>query len=494
MPRLRIAIGQIWQEQNTFSPVKTSLCDFEQFGLYYGDDIIDKFSEANELGGFITTLKKEKNIEIIPTVRAWSWPKGNVESGTYNHLKGELLSHIRNARPLDGILMSFHGAMVSDSQLDVEGDILESIKDEAGQDVPIVISCDLHANITSKMFEYTEYIEGYHTCPHIDLYRTGEKAARVLLKIIKEGIALDRGFVKLPMITPARTHDSKRGPFKKLFDLIKEIENENGITGASLFPVQPWLDVPELGWSTIVYSEKDKIDAQSVAKRIAGYAWDAKEEFFIDELSPEEAIEEAEKMKKGLMVVSDSDATTAGAPGDNTVILQALLKSNIDFPALVCFIDPEIVEKAIKSGIRQNIRGMIGGKMDNIFCHPAKIEGIVKNIVDGKFTIDGHVGKNFFDMGKMAIIKTGNISILVAEKNGPFYEQTVYKNAGIDPLDFRMIVVKSPVGFRYAFEDIAEKIVIVKHPGLSSSDLGLFDFKNIPRPLYPLDKISDIEI
>ena len=491
MSGFRIAIGQIWQEQNTFSPVKTSLSDFEQFGLYYGDDILDKFSEANELGGFITTLKKEKNIEIIPAVRAWSWPKGNVEPGTYDHLKGELLSHIRKARPLDGVLMSFHGAMVSDSQLDVEGDILESIKKEAGMDTMVAISCDLHANITARMLKFSDYIEGYHTCPHIDLYRTGEKAARVLLDLIKHKTMLDRGFVKLPLITPARAHDSKRGPFKRLFDLIKEVENTAGVKGASLFPVQPWLDVPELGWSTIVYSEKDKIDAQSLAQKIAGYAWEAKEEFFLDELSPEEAIEEAEKMKKGLMVVSDSDATTAGAPGDNTVILEALLKSNIDFPALVCFIDPEIVKISIKSGIGQKISGMIGGKMDNIFSHPVKIEGTVKNIIDGKFTIDGHVGKNFFDMGKMAIIETGNISILVSEKNGPFYEQTVYKNAGLDPLDFRMLVVKSPVGFRYAFENIAEKIAMVQHPGLSSSDLKLFDYKNVAGPLYPMEEIEE---
>ncbi|MCK5568048.1 MAG: MlrC C-terminal domain-containing protein, partial [Actinomycetia bacterium] len=262
----------------------------------------------------------------------------------------------------------------------------------------------------------------------------------------------------------------------------------------SLFTVQPWLDVPELGWSTIVYSEKDKIDPQSLAKKIARYAWDTKEEFFLDELSPEKAIEEAEKMKKGLMVVSDSNATTAGAPGDNTVILEALLKNNIDFPVLLCFIDPEIVEKSINSGIGNKVSGMIGGKMDNIFSHPVKIEGTVKNIIDGKFTIDGHVGKNFFDMGKMAIIETGNISILVSEKNGPFFEQTVYKNAGLDPLDFRMLVVKSPVGFRYAFENIAERIVMVQHPGLSSSDLKLFKFNNISRPLYPLDEISDPEI
>lgn len=491
MPDFKIAIGQIWQEQNTFSPVKTNLDDFKQFGLYCGEEIISKFSEINELGGFIKTLRQEKNIEIIPTIRAWSWPKGNVEPDTYKYLKSELLSYIKKNLPLDGVLVSFHGAMVSDSHLDVEGDILESIKKEIGVGIPVVISCDLHANITARMLKFTDYIEGYHTCPHIDLFRTGQKAAEILLEILKKKIIPDRGFLKLPLITPARAHDSGTGPFKKLFDKIKEIESTEGVKGTSIFPVQPWLDVPELGWSVVVYSEKEKIDPQPLAEEIAGYAWQLKEEFFLDELSPEEAIEEAKKMKRGLMVVSDSDATTAGSPGDNTIILEAMLKSAIDFPVLMCFIDPEIVQKSIDSGIGNKIRGVIGGKMDNIYCSPVNIEGTIKNIVDGKFSIDGHVGKNFFDMGQMSIIEIGNINILVSEKNGPFYEETVYKNAGLNPLDFRMLVVKSPVGFRYAFKNIADRIAMVQHAGFSSSDLGLFKFRNISGPLYPFDKTID---
>jgi microcystin degradation protein MlrC len=176
------------------------------------------------------------------------------------------------------------------------------------------------------------------------------------------------------------------------------------------------------------------------------------------------------------------------------VILEALLNSKIDFPALLCFIDPDIVKKSIEVGIGNEISGLIGGKMDNIFCCPMEIKGIVKNITDGRFEINGHVGKNYFDMGKMAVIQTGNINILAAEKNGPFFEKTVYETAGLDPLEYRMLVVKSPVGFRYAFEDIADKISMVMHPGLSSSDLSIFNFQKAPRPLYPLDEIDDLHI
>lgn len=490
MKNLRIAIGQVWQEQNTFSPVKTVIDDFKQLGWHSGEEIIEKFSKVNEIGGFLTAAEQEKNINIIPTLRALSWPRGNVKAETYGYLKEQLVSLIKGSKPLDGILISFHGSMVADNEFDVEGDILETIHNEISDTVPIAVSCDLHANITKKMLNHTVFIEGYHTCPHIDLFRTGRVAAETFFKVLNKKVKLYTGFNKLPMITPARRHDSKKGPFKKLFDLIGQVQKQREVLGASLFLVQPWLDVPELGWSVLVYTDSDEKSAQMYADQISEMAWKLKEDFFIKEKTPEQALREAIKMKKGLMVISDSDATTAGAPGDSTVLLKEILKQEIKFPVLLSFIDGETVLKAIDAGIGKTTSFEIGGKMDNLYCSPLKIDAEVKNITDGKFEINGHIGKNLFDMGKVAVLGLGSIDIMVSEKSGPIYEQTVYRNAGLDPKDYRVVIVKSPVGFRYAYESIADRIILVEHPGLSSSNLDLFEFKNIPRPIFPLDDFS----
>jgi len=488
---MRIAIGQFWQEQNTFSPIKTDISDFKQSGLYFGNEIIKRFSESNELGGFINATKEEKDIELIPTIRAWAWPKGNITGDTYKKIKNYLIDFLKKSLPLDGILLSFHGSMVAEDTYDTEGDILETIHKELNRDTPVAISLDLHGNITNKMIENTIFIEGYHTCPHIDLFRTGYKTAKVFFKTLKDRLNLNVGFVKIPMITPARLHDSNKGPFKELFNYVNKIEKESDVIGVSLFPVQPWLDVPELGWSALVYTNSTQIVAEDYANKIANLAWKLRDKFFVDEVSPDTAIKEARKMKEGLMVISDSDATTAGAPGDSTCILEEMLRQDIKFPALLSVIDKEVVKKAVSIGIGKTITCNIGGKMDNMYSKPVKITANIKNITDGKFVIDGHVGKNYFDIGKTIILKTGSINILVCEKNGPFYEQTVYKNAGLDPEDFRVVVVKSPVGFRNAYEPVADKIVLVDHTGFSSSNLNLFDFKNIPHPLFPFDKIKD---
>jgi microcystin degradation protein MlrC len=505
----RIAIGQIWQEQNTFCPIKTTISDFKQNGLFYGKEIIEKFKGINELGGFIEAAKdyRKAEIELVPISRVWAWPKGNVTKSSYKKIKDDFLRSLKKSLPLDGILLSLHGSMVSDTAFDVEGDILESIHTELQQNIPIACSLDLHANITERMLENTIFMEAYHTCPHVDLLRTGHKAAEVFIGFICGELNLSRGFVKIPMITPARLHNTKYGPLKRIFDYLSDIEKRTGVISASFFPVQPWLDVPELGWSVLVYSRPDsknsnddnrdnkqylgKNDPQEFAEEIADIAWKLRKDFFVEETLPSVAIKEAAKMKSGLMVISDSDSTASGGTGDNICILEELIKQNIEFPALLTIVDKETVKEAKAKGIGGIITCSIGGKMDKIFSKSLKITATVKNITEEKFVIDGHIGKNYVDMGMVAILEAGSITMLVSEKAGPVYEQNVYKSVGLNPSDFRVVVVKSPVGFRDAYEPIADKIVLADCPGLSSSNLKLFDYKNIPHPIFPFDKIKD---
>jgi microcystin degradation protein MlrC len=492
MDKIRIAIGQVWQEQNTFSPLKTFLSNFKDNGLYYGGKIIEKLTGINEIGGFIGAAdeEKESNIELIPTIRAFAWPSGNITGNTFIKIKNSLINLLKKSRPLDGILLSFHGSMVAENVPDTEGDLLESISKEF-KGIPVAISLDLHANITEKMLKNATYIEGYHTCPHKDLFSTGYKAGKILILLLKNKLNIKAGYVKLPMITPARLHNTGSGPFKKLFDFVHKIEEMPDVIGASLFPVQPWLDVPELGWSVIVYADSNEEKAQNYAEEIADMAWSLRNEFFIKETPPSEALKEADNMKDGLMVISDSDSTTSGGTGDNICILAEMLRQKIKFPALLTLVDKEVVKKAIDAGKGKKLVIKIGGKMDRVYSQSVTANVEVVRITESKFVIDGHVGKNYIDMGRAVILKTGSISILVTEKIGPVYEQNVYKNAGLDPKDFRVVVVKSPVGFRDAYEPIAKRIVLADCPGLSSSNLKRFTYNNISRPLFPFDEIDN---
>ncbi|MCL4378602.1 MAG: M81 family metallopeptidase [Actinobacteria bacterium] len=508
----RIAIGQVWQEQNTFCPIKTNIADFEQNGLFFGKEIIDKFTGINELGGFIKAADEFEgyDIELLPTIRAWAWPKGNVTKSAYKKIKSELINSLKKSLPLDGILLALHGAMVAEDIFDAEGDILETIHSEISKKLPIAVSLDLHANITEKMLANTIFIEGYHTCPHMDLFKTGHKTAQVFFNILDGKLNLKKGFVKIPMITPARMHNTNYGPFRKIFDYLEKIENKKDVVSASLFAVQPWLDVPELGWSVIVYvnlnpdsnseNSKYKINnigyeqnrkAQEFAEEITDLVWQMRKEFFIKETLPEIAIRKASKMDRGLMVISDSDSTLSGGTGDNTCILSELINQNVKFPAILTIVDVEVVHKAIKIGSGNTITCKIGGKMDRIFSKSLNITANIKKIIDGKFLIDGHIGKNYVNVGKVAVLEVGSVIILVSEKMGPVFELNVYKSAGFNPVDFRVVVVKSPVGFRDAYEPIANEIILADCPGLSSSNLNNFNFRNITHPFFPFDELNN---
>ncbi len=328
---MKIAIGQVSQETNTFSPVRTNLEDFERYGLYFGSTIVERFASVNELGGFISTLTKEKDIGIVPLLRAFAWPSGEVTKDTVNFLREKLLLNFQKALPVEGVLLSLHGAMVSEDIDDVEGELLSTVRDCVGKEVPIVSTLDLHANITNLMVKSSDVLIGYHTCPHIELFETGVKATEIMLSIISGQINPSMRYQKIPMITPADKHNTNSGPLKELSSCIKEIESLPEVISASLFPVQPWIDVPELGWSVIVATDSDPEYAQRLANEIARTAWHSKNKFFVKKLTPNEAIRKALAINGGPVVISDSsDSTNSGAPGDSTSLLKEMLDQKID--------------------------------------------------------------------------------------------------------------------------------------------------------------------
>ena len=489
MKQLRVAVAQIWQEQNSFSPLATRLSDFERTGLCYGQRVIEEYGATGEIAGFLRAAKREGNVKILPVMRAWAWPGGILEKGAYRELKSRLRDGLRNAAPFDGVLLSLHGAMTADGTEDVEGDLLETIVRDGLGDVPPAVTLDMHANLTGRMVRNASYIEAYHTCPHVDLARTGEKAARTLFSMLRTGRRAVPGWVKLPMITPANLHDTRNGPLKTLMDHLKECERARGTLGISLFPVQPWLDVPELGWSVIAYTDSDPDAACGYAEALAARAWSLRRRFSPRLSSGERIVRETEAMAGGTMVVSDSDSTTSGATGDNTCMLRALLRRRIAFRALCTVVDAQVVRAASRAGAGSRMTCRLGGKADTRFCRPVDITATVQGFSDGRFTVHGHLGELLVDVGKCAVLRSGTIDILVTERIGPVYEQNVFRQAGLKPRDYRLVVVKSPVGFRKAYEKMAARIRIADCPGAASANLLGYSYRRITRPLFPLDDI-----
>jgi microcystin degradation protein MlrC len=477
------------QESNTFCPIRTSLKDFEDQGLCYGGEVLDRYGEKNELGGFVAAARSEKDVELVPTLRAWAWAGGIVEQSAFDYLKDELLKRVKDAGSIDGVLLALHGSMVTDQLDDPEGELLDALRRQLGE-TPVVATFDLHANMTAVKVESLTALVGYHTSPHTDLFETGRKAATILFSTIREKVRPRIAWRKIPMITPAESHNTMRGPFKDLMDMVGGIERREGIVSASLFAVQPWLDVQELGWSCVVVTNDDQEKGEELAESLAQSAWKARRSFLVKATPVARAIEETSMITGGPVVFCDSaDSTNSGSPGDSTVVLKALLEADVDYAALIPIRDPEIVRRVTERDIGKTLTLKVGGKLGRKFYEPIEITGIVRKLGGGVLTTKSEMVKDTEDnIGKAVVLEVGKIQILLTENRYLGHDPELFRFMGLEPKDAKIVVVKSPVGFRASYEPFAKAIFILDTPGASPSNLKMLEFRRARRPLFPLDE------
>lgn len=491
---MRIAVGQLWQETNTFNPLATTRSDFETFGIDRGPALIEKMATTNEPGGFIQSLRQwPEKPEIVGLVRLPAWPSGRATRATFLWLRDTLVEEFKRALPLDGVLLALHGAMVAEDFPDVEGEVLEAVRQVIGP-IPLVATLDLHANVTAKMVQNADALVIFHTAPHIDVYETGERGAKVLRRILIDGVKPTMAFVKIPMVVPAERANTQ-DPTSVSFGFrqkLEHLETQSNILAAGLTTVQPWLDIPDLGSSVVVVSAGDESLARQHCVALANELWQRRRDYLPELVSVADGVRRAHETREGLVVLSDSaDATTSGAPGDSTWVLQELLKYDWPRPALVTMVAPEVVARAAEMGVGKELTTSLGGVRDHRFSIPLDITATVARLFDAKFVLSGHLAKNLqIDMGPSAVLRVGNIHIVVTSRSGPHFAPELFQAAGIDPFAASVLIAKSPCGFRAAYAPRASKIFVVKAPGCAPSDFWNYEYLQIPRPLWPWDELE----
>ena len=341
---MRIGIGQLWQETNTFNPLPTTREDFDQFGVLRGQQIVEQLYDTNELGGFIQSLRDwPEQPEIVGLVRLPAWPSGLATAATFDWMRDEMLAAIRRAGPLDGLLLALHGSMAAAEHPDVEGDILSAVREVVGREMPIVVTLDLHANVTDRMASEADALVLFHTAPHVDVFETGQRGAALLRKLMVDGARPVTAMQKIPCVLPAERANTEigHGLSWELKQALRQCEALPGVLTAGLATVQPWLDVPEFGSAVIVVTDGDPALAQSHCAQLANQLWRRRQEYLPELVPVEQAVRKAHEVPEGLVVLGDgADATTSGSTGDNTTILAELLKYQWRAPALVTIVSP----------------------------------------------------------------------------------------------------------------------------------------------------------
>jgi microcystin degradation protein MlrC len=492
---MRIAIGQLWQETNTFNPIATTQRDFEEFGILRGEALVEQLADTNELGGFIQSLRQwPERPEIVGLVRLPAWPAGTATADTFDWLRAELIDALSRALPLDGVLLALHGALVSEQVSDVEGAILDALRARIGADVPLVATLDLHANVTERMVRAADVLVLYHTAPHIDVFETGQRGAAVLRRLLGGSVRPVTAFQKLPLVVPAERANTE-DPASVSFEFkrrLQALEARPDVLSAGLATVQPWLDIPDLGSSVLVVTDADAGLAERECAALAADLWRRRRDYLPELVSVEDAVRSAHRQSSGLVVLSDSaDATTSGAPGDSTWVLAELLKFNWPRPALVTLVAPEAVAEAERRGVGTEWTTQLGGVRDHRFSRPLTITVQAEHLFDARFILSGHLARNLpIDMGPSAVLRHGDVRIVVTSRSGPHFAPELFRAAGLDPFAASVLVAKSPCGFRAAYAGRAARIILVRAPGCAPSDFWSYEYRQITWPLWPWDEIE----
>jgi microcystin degradation protein MlrC len=487
MTAFRVVIGMMMHETNTFSTVGTTLADYDPL---YGEELINIHRGTKSgVGGFLDVLGRH-GVDVISTIGGSATPSGPIRNSDYWVFVDTIKRGIREAGKVDGVLLALHGAMVAEDVPEAEGTLLMEVRKEVGPKTPIIVTLDLHGLISELMVRNCDAIYGYDTNPHVDMYDRGVEAAEAIVRAMKGEVKPVVALKKLRMLPPTINQRTTEGPMVKLLETVFKMEKRPGVLNVCIFPAFPYADVERVGSAVVAVTDDDPGLAQRLCDELGEKMWCRRREF-LKPLTPiKEAVDEAIKAQEGPIILADvADNPGGGAPGDGTEILRELIRRGARDVGIACIKDPEAVEKAIRAGVKGAVTMMIGAKTDSFHGKPIEVTGKIRTITDGRFIHKaGAVGLPA-DVGRTAVIDVDGIEVILTEKSHAPNDPEIYRRNGIEPRDKKILVLKSRGHFRAAYEPFSKKVIEVDAPGLTSPNLGWFNYRNIPRPIWPFDEI-----
>lgn len=493
---MRMVTGGIAQETNTFQWQPTTLDDFSRPGfgeILRGQEILDLAGTGTVYGGVVPEAER-LGVELIPTTYGDVMPGGRVDRAAFDLMRDEILAGIRAALPVDGVLLVLHGAMALTDHDDAEGLLLAGVRELVGPDIPIVAPLDLHTNLSDEMVGLADALVGYKEYPHTDTPETGAQAMRLLVSTVRGEARPTMAHARLPLVVPNQSMVTTwQSPLKVAIDRAREMEGEPGVLAATLLGGFPFADVPFAGVSAIVVTDNDPAMARRYADELASICWNRRAEFAIHPVPVAEAIAEAMAGAAGsVYVLADiADSGASGTAGDGTAILRGLLDATARSVALAQIMDPDAVAECIAAGVGSTVTLNVGGKHDRLHGDPVEVTGVVKLIHEGSFPIAGPMGAGTLaSRGRTVLLEIdgpGGIELQLTELRGHPHDLNFFRAFGIEPTERRMLVLKSAAHYRAAFEPIATKVIEVDAPGISSPKLDSFPYRQLRRPIYPLD-------
>ncbi len=479
----RILICKFHQETNTFSPIVNAITRFNSGDVFEGERIYNiQLTQKSTIAGAVDAIQAA-GIEVIPTVFMHSGSGGRVADEALTHFCNRL-QHYLKTEMYDGVYIELHGATCTESCDDACGEILELIRSFIGNK-PLTASCDLHAKITPKMLKNADAICGYQTYPHIDQYKTGYRAADLCTRLLKgEKFCCAASFI--PMLVPPAGYTTNNGAFKLLMDRAKNMIAEGKLLDASIFVVQPWLDVPEIA-STVLAIGKDQDAAKQAAKDLAAELFSIRDDMWPDLRPVDEIIDLAEANTSGKPVIlaDSADSPNGGAVGDSPVVAMRLLERDSKLKAAMFIRDAEAVARAFAMGRGTEGEISFGATLTQGIPGPVRTVAKILDLRE-KDTAMG----NYPELGRTAVLGIGNLRVVLCEDGTSSKKPEYFQYFGIEPKEYDLLAVKANTSFRAFFAPVTELMYVADTPGVCASNLLWFDWKKVPKDMYPFDKME----
>ena len=493
---MRIAFGQIVQETNTFSPRPTTMETFESVFLWRGDQLLSAFGSARvEIPAFLAVLQRA-GIEPVPLIATSALASGAVTRAAFESLMTDVEARLAKAGKLDAVLLALHGAMCLEDEPDAESEIIERVARLLPAGTPIGISLDLHGHVTKRMLQPNVFLIGYREYPHIDMYETGERVAETMLGVLAGRISPRMAIAKRPMIVSPSKARTVEEPLQSIVAVARKMEADGEILHASFFPVQPWLDVPGLGFGVLVCTNGDAAGAQRAADKLADLVWERRNEFDPALVGLQEAIDTGLR-EEGTTVVADSgDAPSGGSAADNVSVLKALLDAGADRSDRISYLtlcDAEAAMLCATAGVGATLALDVGHKVSRNDGVPLRVQCRVHTISDGTFVMldaGAHGIRN--EQGLTVVVSIGSIRLVIRSRPAFEWDTGIYSAFGLRLAEAALVFVKSPSHFRVSFEPHARRILLADTPGPTCPNMRRLVFRNATRPLFPLDIAGSI--
>lgn len=496
---MKIVIAQMKHETNTFSPVPTPLARFS------GDAEIppegaEAYQACKDTGSAIAAfieLAEEAGAEIVLPVAANAWPSGPVEDVAFEYIAQRICAAVADG--CDAVLLDLHGAMVTRSHDDGEGELLRRIRAIAPR-VPIGVALDMHTNLFAGMVDHATVIAGYQTYPHVDMFETGLRAGRAVFAQLAGRSQAAMAWGQRPMLPHVMRQGSDDSPNHELQARCREMELQ-GALAASVFVGFPNADVPDAGLSAVVVTDGDPERARRWCDELLDMAWASREAFVYRPEPLPESMARAQALRSNLaddagpvVLLDHSDNCASGGTMDTMTVLGAMLDAGLRDAAAFAIFDPGAVQAMMQAGVGATVTLPLGGKLDmpsiGVRGQPRTVSGRVRLLCDGRFRNRGPMSRGEINhMGPTAVLDAGGIEIVVISNHVEPHDLAAFQAVGIDPASKRFLMLKSRVHWRAGLRSLAGAVVECAGTGVCTSDYAALPFRKLRRPIYPIDAL-----